>query len=186
MGIFNKIKASKVEKIHLNEKENSKYKVKQFIDYDDAYRKKGTWKEERELVIGEEGISIYDVKTAEITTTLHWREMKWFEVRPATKEWVIDLREGSKSERIRFSGSKVTKIHDEAQEFLNRYIRNLKLSLYKAQPNDDNSAVHELMAEANTPVAHNADDDSKVTVKVSDFGVNSPSDAQRRMRSVTY
>ncbi len=74
--------------------------------------------------------------------------MTWFEVRPATKEWVVETKKSSLHEdKLRFATSEANKIHSEAEAYLDRFIRNYKLSLYEADSSHDTSCVRELMEE---------------------------------------
>lgn len=75
--------------------------------------------------------------------------MMWFEVRPATKEWVIHTKKTSTFEdKLRFVTHDALKIHAEAEMFLDRFIRNYKLALYDPLKEPDTSCVQELIDEA--------------------------------------
>jgi hypothetical protein len=76
--------------------------------------------------------------------------MLWFEVRPATKEWVIHTKKTSTYEdKVRFITGDALKIHAEAEGFLDRFIRNYKLSQFDPLREPDTSCVQELIDEAN-------------------------------------
>ena len=76
--------------------------------------------------------------------------MQWFEVRPATKEWVIHTKKNSKHEdKVRFVTSDALRIHAEAEMYLDRFIRNYKLSQFDPLKVPDTSCVQELIDEAN-------------------------------------
>lgn len=74
--------------------------------------------------------------------------MVWFEVRPASKEWVVNTKNFTSEDKFRFITSEANKIHAEAESFLDRFIRNYKLALAEAVAEPDRSCVRELMDEA--------------------------------------
>eukprot|EP00026_Physarum_polycephalum_P017555 Phypoly_transcript_18815.p1 GENE.Phypoly_transcript_18815~~Phypoly_transcript_18815.p1 ORF type:complete len:170 (+),score=32.62 Phypoly_transcript_18815:90-599(+) len=134
--------------VPLNERDHTQYRVKQVYR---VGRMSKSHKEVRILMLTEEGVKIMDTMTNDTVYTLPWREMKWFEVRPATKEWVIHTKETSKYEdKVRFVTSEALKIHTEAEMYLDRFIRNYKLSFYDPLREPDTSCVQELIDEANS------------------------------------
>lgn len=85
----------------------------------------------------------------DVMTTLLWRDMMWFEVRPATREWVVHTKKNSRFEdKFRFVTHDAVKIHAEAESYLDRFIRNYKLNLYEAEKVPDSACVQELLDEA--------------------------------------
>ena len=150
MGIFSKSSSNKrlsiMEIIPLNERENSTFKVKQVFKIG---RGKSD-KEYRQLMLTEDGIRLLDLTTGDLLVTLNWRDMLWFEVRPAAREWVVHTKPSNRlDEKFRFITSESPKIHFEAETYLDRFIRNHKLHLHEAQKEPDVSCVHELYDEAN-------------------------------------
>lgn len=164
MGFLSSKKKTRSESeiIPLNEREHSTYKVKQVFKVGHGKSDK----EQRVIMLTEEGVKIMEVSTGvciqtlfslktslthpqDIIATVHWRDMMWFEVRPATREWVIHTKKTSRFEdKFRFVTSEAIKIHAEAESFLDRFIRNYKLSLYEAERQPDIACVQELLDEA--------------------------------------
>jgi len=133
--------------VPLNERDHTQYKVKQVV----KVGKSKSHKEAAVLMLTEEGAKVMDAMTHDVMYTLPWREMMWFEVRPATKEWVIHTKKTSKYEdKIRFITSEAIRIHAEAEMYLDRFIRNYKLAQFDPLREPDTSCVQELIDEANS------------------------------------
>eukprot|EP01111_Echinosteliopsis_oligospora_P014168 TRINITY_DN5279_c0_g1_i1.p1 TRINITY_DN5279_c0_g1~~TRINITY_DN5279_c0_g1_i1.p1 ORF type:complete len:167 (-),score=36.04 TRINITY_DN5279_c0_g1_i1:96-596(-) len=138
MGLFGKSKKN-VEVIPLNEKGVEKYKVKRIHDNGDK-KSKPISTEPQELTITEEGITFYDSNTCDLVDNYPWKDMKWFEVHPATKEWFIHLKD-SEAKVVHISAKESLKIHTSAESFLKRFIRNCELSLYAPTKQRSNSLI---------------------------------------------
>jgi len=149
---FLKIRKAASEIIPLNEQERSTYKVKQVVK-----EKKREFKYPRLLMITEEGVKVHDSCTREMILNIPWREMAWFELRPALQKWVIHTKKTSKlDKKIRFSSSQATRIHAEAENYLDRFIRNYKLALHEPEKEPDFQCVRELMDELHHPITARA------------------------------